>query len=678
MTLAVPRSPSCRAAAASGALAPRARTASSRADPAGCSEDALLCHAGVPVLELSRIGHLARRLGVSPRQAARAAGLIDPAAETSAVANAFGLTAATSEIALRPVMPPPPPYRLLTAPTLIPAEGGPQDIAAVAENFTARQLGRLARRPHRDRRRIAVTDRASLSRAIQRAYGPALAEEAANGLAQSRPRFSAAFGLWRWQGIALSVAAGLFAGAAVFTPREAAAVYSAVLSLAFLVTIALRIAAAGHACWRHAKGAGAAQRRPRDSALPRYTVLVAMYREARVLPQLVEALKALNYPAAKLDIKLVLEADDSETIAAARALALPPWFDILLAPPGHPRTKPRALNYALKFATGDLLVIYDAEDRPEPDQLMKAAAHFARAPAEVACLQARLTFDNACENWLAKQFTIEYASLFGGILPMLDAARLPLPLGGTSNHFRVNALRRVGAWDAHNVTEDADLGIRLYRCGLRAEVLDSVTYEEACCKLWPWIRQRTRWLKGWMQTYAVHMREPFRLRRELGWRGFLAFQGQFAGVIIAALVHPVSYLLLAHDAAAGILFAEAESVLGRHLWLLAAFNLVAGYAASLALGYFVLQRRRVRRLVKELVFIPAYWLLISAACYRAVYQLITAPHLWEKTEHGVSAWRRPTRARGAHDGSDAGADPAQYPRLLVLGAGARALVQAER
>jgi cellulose synthase/poly-beta-1,6-N-acetylglucosamine synthase-like glycosyltransferase len=327
-----------------------------------------------------------------------------------------------------------------------------------------------------------------------------------------------------------------------------------------------------------------------------------MYREAKVLPELTDALRRLNYPPAKLDIKLVLEADDTETMAAARALHLPPLFEIVVVPPGEPRTKPRALNYALQFATGDLLVIYDAEDRPEPDQLMKAAAHFRRSGPEVACLQARLTFDNAAENWLTRQFTIEYASLFGGILPMLDRARLPIPLGGTSNHFRVPALRRVGGWDAHNVTEDADLGLRLYRCGLRAEMLDSVTYEEACCRLWPWLKQRTRWLKGWIQTYGVHMREPVRLARELGPAGFLAFQGHFAGVIIAALVHPLSYVLLAHDAMAGVIFEAAQTTLGRHLWLLALFNLAAGYAASLALGLFTLGKRR-RELMPQLLFI---------------------------------------------------------------------------
>ena len=155
-------------------------------------------------------------------------------------------------------------------------------------------------------------------------------------------------------------------------------------------------------------------------------------------------------------------------------------------------------------------------------------------------------------------------------------------------------LRKIGAWDPHNVTEDADLGIRLYRRGFRAEVLDSTTYEEAACQPGNWLRQRTRWLKGWVQTYGVHMRQPFRLARELGIGGFLAFQGHFAGIIISALVHPISYAIILHDALSGIMLRPAQGVFGHQLCMIALFNLVAGYAASLALGFFVLRGKRGR------------------------------------------------------------------------------------
>ncbi len=611
------------------------------------SEERLLCHAGLRPSLLPRLRALALRWDVSLRKAARAARLITPEQDARALASQCGLQSVTQAdaIELRPLMPCPDIHRLLKARVPIPLRQGPADLVVNAERFTAEALSDLAAALGASRERVVVADSGTLKAALERSYGRTIADDAANALAEHRPRFSAHCGLWRWQGVFLLCMAGLFLGGAIFAPREAMAVFSAALSLMFLITISMRIAAASYVFQRHLRGKPRQAHALPEDELPNYTVLVAMYREAAVLPDLVAGLKALAYPPAKLDIKLVLEVDDSETIAAARALDLPPHFDIVVAPEGAPRTKPRALNYALQFATGDLLVIYDAEDRPEPRQLAKAAAHFARAPREVVCLQARLTFDNASENWIAKQFTIEYASLFGGILPMLGRLGLPMPLGGTSNHFRIGALRAVLGWDAHNVTEDADLGMRLYRCGYRAEVLDSVTHEEACCRIWPWVKQRTRWLKGWLQTYGVHMRQPFRLARELGLPGFLAFQGHFAGVIIASLVHPLSYVLIIHDQLVGILLLEPQTVIGRHLWMLALFNLVAGFAASLALGFFVLQTRGVRRLIPQLIFIPLYWLMISAACYRAVYQLIKAPHYWEKTEHGVSKHRRDRRPK---------------------------------
>ena len=264
--------------------------------------------------------------------------------------------------------------------------------------------------------------------------------------------------------------------------------------------------------------------------MPRYTVFVPLFKEVEILPHLAKALAELDYPPAKLDIKIVLEAVDAATIEAAAKLAFPGNVDLIVVPDRQPRTKPKALNYALQFATGDLAVIYDAEDRPEPDQLRKAATVFHHASADVACLQARLDYFNATENWLSRQFTIEYCTLFRGLLPLLSRFGLPLPLGGTSNHFRIGVLRALGAWDPYNVTEDADLGMRLHRAGYRVETLDSTTYEEACCQTYPWLKQRTRWLKGWMQTFGVHMRAPLSTLRETGLAGFLAFHAYFAGI----------------------------------------------------------------------------------------------------------------------------------------------------
>jgi cellulose synthase/poly-beta-1,6-N-acetylglucosamine synthase-like glycosyltransferase len=198
-------------------------------------------------------------------------------------------------------------------------------------------------------------------------------------------------------------------------------------------------------------------------------------------------------------VKFVLEADDHETRRALAALDLGPPFAIITAPALGPRTKPKALNVALPFAHGSFTVIYDAEDVPEPDQLRRAFDTFIAADERLACVQASLTIDNTTDSWLARMFTASYAGHFEGFLPAMAALRLPFPLGGSSNHFRTAALRRVGGWDPYNVTEDADLGIRLHRFGYRCAALSSATYEEAPARFGPWLKQRTRWYKGWMR-----------------------------------------------------------------------------------------------------------------------------------------------------------------------------------
>jgi cellulose synthase/poly-beta-1,6-N-acetylglucosamine synthase-like glycosyltransferase len=260
-----------------------------------------------------------------------------------------------------------------------------------------------------------------------------------------------------------------------------------------------------------------------DRNLPIYSVLVALYREKEVVQQLANALLRLDWPTSRLDIKLVCEAEDRETIAALQALDLPPHFEIVEVPDRPPRTKPKALNYALAGARGDFVVIYDAEDRPHPRQLLEAYRHFSEAPDDVVCLQAPLIISNAADSWLAGLFALEYAGLFRRLLPFLGTRQQPMPLGGTSNHFRADILRAVGAWDPYNVTEDADLGLRLYRFGYRAETLTRYTVEDAPTERSVWLGQRTRWFKGWMQTWLVLMRHPILLTRELGLHGTLMF-----------------------------------------------------------------------------------------------------------------------------------------------------------
>ncbi|MBO6544391.1 MAG: glycosyltransferase [Alphaproteobacteria bacterium] len=372
------------------------------------------------------------------------------------------------------------------------------------------------------------------------------------------------------------------------------------------------------------------------TALPRYSVLVPMLREAEVLPILVNALKRLDYPPAKLDIKLVLEADDKETIDAARSLTLPGNFEIIRVPGSEPMTKPKACNYALHFVRGDYVVVFDAEDMPHPQQLREAARAFEQGDAMLACVQAPLTYYNWGENWLTKHFAIEYAAIFDLLLPMLSRLNLPFPLGGTSTHFRTDALRAVGAWDAYNVTEDADLGFRLYEAGYRTATIIAPTLEEANCHLPNWVRQRSRWLKGWMQTYLVRMRHPILTWRQLGPRGFVIFQIVIGAFLLSALLHPLFYPMMIYALVLGL-----QQATSFQSGLLALFNLtvlVLGFSAAILSGLVGAMLRRLDGLSLHALSMPAYWLLISFASYKALFQLITRPHYWEKTVHGLSVF----------------------------------------
>ena len=235
-----------------------------------------------------------------------------------------------------------------------------------------------------------------------------------------------------------------------------------------------------------------------DEECPIYSVIAPLRGEARVVNQLLSGIERLNYPADKLDVILVVEADDHETRNAitARSHRIP--ITVIPIPPTKPGTKPKALGVALPFARGEFTVIYDAEDRPERNQLRVALNAFRSTGNDLACVQARLCMDTDT-SWLAHYFTAEYAGHFDVFLPRLAALGLPIPLGGSSNHFRTETLRKVGGWDPYNVTEDADLGMRLARFGYRCGVIDSTTYEEAPTDVRRWLNQRSRWFKGWMR-----------------------------------------------------------------------------------------------------------------------------------------------------------------------------------
>ncbi len=492
--------------------------------------------------------------------------------------------------------------------------------------------------------RVALTPPSALRKVLLLIMGKQLTREAIYGLQRRYPGQSAVRGLTTAQKMILAVITGSFTGIGLVMPGVALAILSVCLTIYFLAIVGLRFLACIHLLegW---EVMNKCRQKPlmSDAALPVYTVLVPLFREHKVLPDLVKALNQLSYPAAKLDIKLIFESVDRETRAVAEAMDLPGNIELITVPDSQPQTKPKALNFALQRARGEFTVIYDAEDQPEPDQLRKAVAAFQKGPPHLACLQSKLSYYNVHENWLTKQFSIEYAALFDGFLPALQAMRLPIPLGGTSNHFRTSVLKRLGGWDAFNVTEDADLGMRIYRHGLTCRVLDSTTYEEANCRLGNWIRQRTRWLKGWLQTYFVHMRHPVRLWQDLGLRGFMGFQAIIGGLVISSLVHPLFLIQFLTHALSNL--GKEASLLGAFFnlssgfWLLAVFNLCVGYLSAMGLGAIALRQRGLKGLGLQILLMPFYWLLISIAAYRAIYQWVRAPFYWEKTEHGISRFR---------------------------------------
>jgi cellulose synthase/poly-beta-1,6-N-acetylglucosamine synthase-like glycosyltransferase len=513
------------------------------------------------------------------------------------------------------------------------AEGGTVWVVAPRHLAARRLVDYIGRRPALANQ-FRLTTAARLDGFAQRGALATLKERAADGLRERWPLLSAA-GPWRLRDARMAIAAcGAFAGGYVVMPAAVPLVLEILLTLFFMAWLGLRLAAA--------LAPRPSRLRPparRDRDLPVYTVIAALYREARSVGDLLNAIARFHYPREKLDIILAVEADDDQTRTAIAAYAGPLRPRLIVAPDGAPRTKPKALNSALPFARGHYTVVYDAEDRPEPNQLRDAVEAFAAGDDGLACVQARLTIDNTEDGFLARMFTAEYAGQFDVFLDGLCAFNMPLPLGGSSNHFVTAVLREVGGWDAWNVTEDADLGMRLARFGYRAEMISSTTHEEAPARLGPWLRQRTRWFKGWMQTWCVHTRQPLALRRELGWRGFLAFQLVVGGNVLAALVHPVFMgILIAAALHAFPLWRADEAATA--LAALYGLNLVTGYASSAVLCTIGLSRRGLMRSAWVLALMPLHWLLLSAAAWRALYQLLVAPYAWEKTEHGLAKHSR--------------------------------------
>jgi cellulose synthase/poly-beta-1,6-N-acetylglucosamine synthase-like glycosyltransferase len=368
--------------------------------------------------------------------------------------------------------------------------------------------------------------------------------------------------------------------------------------------------------------------------LPKYTVLVPVFKEANIVAQLIGNLGHIDYPPEKLEILILIEEEDYETRDALTGANPPPNFHIVTVPKGAPQTKPRACNVGLFFATGKYLVIFDAEDTPEPDQLKKAVIAFENGGEKTVCVQAALNYFNADENALTRMFTLEYSYWFDYMLPGLDLADLPIPLGGTSNHFRTSALVELGGWDPYNVTEDADLGIRASALGYRVGVINATTMEEANTSIPNFVRQRSRWIKGYMQTTLVHARNPLGLIRQIGLRRFLGFTLLIAGTPTTFLGVIPGYLMIT------VTLIVPTPLISQFfpVWVLwiCLLNFIIGSSIMVYLSMMGPYKRGTFNLILWALLNPAYWILHSVASYKALWQLITKPHYWEKTEHGLT------------------------------------------
>lgn len=583
-------------------------------------EIGFLIQHGYSVEALRDAAMLAQLSGVSPDELMLKTGMIEELAFYRALAAELGLP-------------------FLSAPRLSPMSRYPDSIFAgmaplsrADGGFVLAPRGPALARLFKGipRAGLAITTPSLLAKAALRIGARRITDQAAYELPNAEPHLSSLGGASIFQMTAATLVALVLSFGGIAAPDLTFAVAAALLSPLFFGIVVLRLAAS---LLHHPVTRKDRPNRIDDAALPVYTVIVALYREGRIAPRLVDALRHLDYPAAKLDIKLVLEADDQETMAALGRVRLPGFVEVIVAPPGMPRTKPRALNIALPLARGRYTVVYDAEDVPDPAQLRLAVSAFARCSRDIACLQARLSIDNTDDSVLTRLFTIEYAALFDVLNPGLAEIGSPIPLGGTSNHFRTSVLKRIHGWDAWNVTEDADLGIRLSRLGYRVADLPSSTLEEAPITFGAWMRQRTRWMKGYMQTAISHSRKPEAALRQFGFWRFYGAMCLSAGAVLSALVYPFCTGLFL----ALWLFKPDWIVATRWaaIWYSGSLALfVSGAAATFIPACVALHRRRLWRLLPWVPVLPFYYALVSLAAWRGLWELSLAPFRWNKTSHG--------------------------------------------
>ncbi|MCH2037490.1 MAG: glycosyltransferase [Rickettsiales bacterium] len=368
-----------------------------------------------------------------------------------------------------------------------------------------------------------------------------------------------------------------------------------------------------------------------DNSLPTYSILVPLYKEVAVIPQLFRSIQALDYPKSKLDVKIILEEDDHETIKAVEQIDKPSYIDVIIVPHSLPKTKPKACNYAARYIRGDYVTIYDAEDVPEVDQLKKAVYAFEQADERTVCFQARLNYYNRHVNYLSRFFAIEYSIWFNILLQGLYRFGMPVPLGGTSNHISVRHLKKLGYWDPYNVTEDADLGLRIAQEGYKVGLLDSTTWEESPLYLSSWLKQRSRWLKGYLQTYIIHMRSPRALIKKVGIKGFIGINIFVGAPPVVYLLSPVIWSLSIIGLLPGVTLISIPNWIQMLMFASLAINILL----HIILAHYAIMLERWRYMRFAALLFPFYNLLNIFSSYKVLWQLFTKPHFWEKTTHGI-------------------------------------------
>ncbi|OAN73042.1 hypothetical protein A8B78_19250 [Jannaschia sp. EhC01] len=473
-----------------------------------------------------------------------------------------------------------------------------------------------------------LASRNQITEAQRGLYGAHLAREA-EGRAPARHSCRS----WRGGPLGLGILAVTILAMTAFllAPVILAKVFFGLAIFVFIANCALKFAAFAQSV----RGATQAPPQPAATAQflhnPNVSIIVPLFREPEVAGALVDRLRQIDYPRERLDMILAVEEDDPLTLAALQAGTLPAWMRAVVVPRGSPQTKPRALNYALNYARGDIVGIYDAEDRPEPDQIHRVVQRFAEVPQDVACLQGRLDYYNARHNWLSRLFTVEYAAWFRVLLPGVQRMGLVLPLGGTTVFLRRSVLEAVGAWDAHNVTEDAELGLRLARAGYQTEIVETTTFEEANAATLPWIKQRSRWLKGYLMTYGAAMRRPGVLLNELGaWR-FFWLQIQFGGAVLGFLTAP---LLWSFTLKPFGVWHPLDSVLSPAAYGALAAVMLTGLFGSIAISLYACRAKHLRHLRPISPLVEPYYLFGTIAAWIGLFELMAKPFFWAKTTHG--------------------------------------------